>query len=87
MSAREFNEWVVHDRESPIGPERADLRSAIVAAQIVNVKLKRGAKPISPEVFLAVPREPAPAAKSDDLNAQIMGALSNRMAGGKQAGK
>jgi hypothetical protein len=45
MSSHEFAEWLAFDRLDPIGAERADLRSAIVASVIANTARDERAHP------------------------------------------
>jgi hypothetical protein len=44
MSAREFGLWMTLYRQEPFGDQRADLRSAIVAATVANYAGKQRAE-------------------------------------------
>ena len=55
MSSREFFEWQVFDSLSPIGDERGDLGSGIIASTVVNwagKQMKQGAKHAIPSDFM-----------------------------------
>jgi len=52
LSAAELTEWMAYDRLDPIGPERADLGAAIVAATVANVHRGRGQAPFRPADFM-----------------------------------
>ena len=51
MSSRELSEWLAFDRISPIGDERDDLRSAIVASTVANCHRSRN-EPFTPQDFM-----------------------------------
>lgn len=51
MSGREVQEWMAFDRISPIGDDRADLRSGIVASVIANCHRTKG-EPFTPQDFM-----------------------------------
>ena len=53
IDSREFAEWLAYDRISPIGPERADWRAAMLAATLANVWRGKGA-PLAIADFLPV---------------------------------
>ncbi len=44
LTVDQFLSWMAYYNVEPFGEERADLRSAIVACQIVNVNIPKGKK-------------------------------------------
>ena len=38
LDAQDFAEWLAYDRVEPFGPERADLRSAMIACTTYNAQ-------------------------------------------------
>ena len=54
MSAREFAEWMAYDRIDPFGSERADWRSASIAALLANIYRddKQRSKPFEVNDFM-----------------------------------
>lgn len=60
VSSRELSEWMAYGQLEPFGDERADLRSAIVAAVVANANRdpKRRRRPFKPRDFMPefVPR-------------------------------
>lgn len=73
MSAREFVEWQAYFALEPFGEERADLRSAIVAATIANRLRGQNEQPKQPSDFMPY-REQAPPTP-EDLLAKFAGAV------------
>lgn len=68
VSSREFAEWLAYERLEPFGPERDDLRAALVAAVIANVNRdpKKRRKPYEVSDFMPkFDRGPEPERKSD----------------------
>jgi hypothetical protein len=63
-TSRELSEMIAFDRLEPIGDERADRRSAIIAALIANANRDRAVRPtpFTEDDFMAVqrPREQQP---------------------------
>lgn len=64
IDSHEFAEWLAYDRLEPIGPRRADLNAAIIAAAVFNARRsKRSDKVADPRDFLPKywepPAEPA----------------------------
>ncbi len=57
MSSRELSEWLAFDRISPIGDERDDLRSAIVASTVANCHRARR-EPFTPQDFMPFVKKP-----------------------------
>lgn len=54
MSSRELTEYQAYERVAgPIGPARADVQSAIVAATVANANRGKG-KPATPADFIPV---------------------------------
>jgi hypothetical protein len=45
VDSHEFTEWMAYNRLEPFGPQRGDLRAAIVAATIANVYRDKKKKP------------------------------------------
>jgi hypothetical protein len=64
INARELTEWSAYETVTgPIGPERADLHAAMIAAAITNAMGgKAGNKPATPDDFMPVWDEQARAA-------------------------
>ncbi len=58
ISSREFADWMAYDRIEPFGEMRADLRSGIIAAAVVNVNRGRGQKPFPASDFMPKFDEP-----------------------------
>jgi hypothetical protein len=52
IDSQEFASWLAYDRISPFGEERADLRSAIVAATLANANRGKGTKPFTTADFM-----------------------------------
>ena len=52
ISAKQLQSWMAYYDIEPFGEERADLRSAIVACQIVNVNIPKGKKRFKPGDFM-----------------------------------
>ncbi len=52
ISSRELTEWIEYAKLEPFGEERADLRSAIVAATVANVNRGKKQKPFKPSDFM-----------------------------------
>ena len=54
ISSRELSEWLAYAGLEPFGPERADLRSGIVAATVANVHRdpKKRRKPYTSADFM-----------------------------------
>lgn len=52
VDSREFASWMAYDRVDPFGEERADLRSAIVAATLANIHRGKNAKPFEAADFM-----------------------------------
>lgn len=54
MTWRQYLGWVLYASEEPFGEERADLRSAIIAAVVANANRdpKRRPRPFSPRDFM-----------------------------------
>lgn len=61
VSSRELTEWMAFFEMEPFGPERADLRAAIVASTVANTARdpKKRARPWTPRDFM--PRFDQPA--------------------------
>lgn len=72
MSSQEFSEWQAFARLEPFGEERADLRSAIVAAVIANTQRnpKKRAKPFEVQDFM--PRFEADGAGKEPMSTEAM---------------
>lgn len=45
ISSRELAEWQILFSEGPLGEQRADIRSAIIACILMNIYRKKGAPP------------------------------------------
>lgn len=52
IPSRLLSEWMAFFKLEPFGEERADLRSGIVAAAVVNSQRGKGSPAISPFAFL-----------------------------------
>jgi hypothetical protein len=77
LSARELAEYEALDRLDPFGPERGDLRMAILASLIANVNRDpKKTKAFKPLDFMPyVPEADKRAADQRDLQASILSAL------------
>lgn len=77
LSARELAEYEALDRLDPFGPERGDLRMAILASLIANVNRDpKKTKPFKPLDFMPyVPEAEKQAAERRDLEASILAAM------------
>lgn len=61
ISAREYAEWQAYDRLEPIGPRRADLNAATIAATILNARRTKRSQPlVQPKEFMPTFWEPEP---------------------------
>jgi hypothetical protein len=60
VGSRQVSEWIEYAKLEPFGEERADLRSAIVAATLVNLwsKKKAKAEDFMPKFGVEQPKEP-----------------------------
>jgi hypothetical protein len=47
ITAEQFQEWMVFEALEPFETERGDVRNAAVVSTLINLKRKRGKKPIS----------------------------------------
>lgn len=52
IDSREFAEWIAFGELEPFGPERDDLRSAIVASTVANANRGRGQRAFTPADFM-----------------------------------
>lgn len=60
-SSSELAEWMAFDQIEPFGDPRADLRSAIVAAAVVNHSFSPPKQGVAPAAFMPfAPRRPEP---------------------------
>lgn len=76
-TAREREEWAAYFDVEPWGEERADLRSAIVAATVANVNKGKNRQPFKPADFM--PKFEKPKAPSADEQVEaVFGALQKR---------
>jgi hypothetical protein len=72
MSSRELSEWIAFNAISPIGDERADLRSGIVASVMANCHRTKG-QPFRPVDFMPFAQDNSqPRRAFDDLR-RMMG--------------
>ncbi len=51
-SSHELTEWMAYLSLEPVGEERADLRSGIVASVVANANRKKGTRPFKAEDFM-----------------------------------
>lgn len=59
VSSHEFAEWEAYDRLEPIGPRRADLNAATIAATVMNSRRTKGSQPVvQPKAFMPTFWEP-----------------------------
>ncbi len=58
MDSTEFSEWVAFDSIEPIGGQRADLRTAMLASTFVNVWKGKGQAPARLKDFLLFHEKP-----------------------------
>lgn len=58
MTARQFGEWMEYYGVDPFGEQRADLRSAIVAATMNNRWRNKNEEPLQPLDFMPFHRPP-----------------------------
>ncbi len=75
MSARELMEWVAFDAVEPIGEQRGDIRSAIVAATVANCHRDHRKPPFALHEFMPFvdKPKPTPAEVLMQLRAQMSG--------------
>lgn len=59
ISSREFGEWIAYDRLSPIGDDRADLRTGIETSAIVNILAGKPSRRSRPIDFMPKFHQPA----------------------------
>lgn len=52
MTADEFLDWLAYYQVEPFGEFRADLRAGIITSNLMNLHLKKGAKPLQPSDFM-----------------------------------
>lgn len=53
MSSAELSEWMAYERiAGPLGPARADIQAAIIAATVANANLAKGKRPFVPADFI-----------------------------------
>lgn len=72
MSSMELSEWIAFNAISPIGDDRADLRSGIVASVIANCHRTKG-QPFKPVDFMPFASDDKdPKSAFDDLR-KMMG--------------
>lgn len=77
MSSREFSEWMAFAELEPFGEERADLRSAIVAAVFANANRdrKKRPRPFAPADFMPFREKAQPT--SEDLRTKFRALTGN----------
>lgn len=78
----ELIEWMAYERIEPFGEERADVRSAINTATLVNVNRGRGQRAVSPSDVM--PRFDAaylPKKSSTEFVAELAAKLGAKNAG------
>lgn len=54
ISSRELTEWQILFSEGPLGEQRADIRSAIIACILVNTYRKKGAPAFEVQDYLDI---------------------------------
>lgn len=69
MSSREFTEWMAYAALEPFGEERADLRSAQIAALIANANRdpKKKPTPFKPAEFMLFRDQEKEAPTSEEM--------------------
>lgn len=87
ISSAEFAEWMAYDRLEPIGPRRADLNAAIIAASVYNARrTKRSDKVADPKQFMPTYWKPEPEpATAEEMFEQVK--ALNAMLGGDFVGE
>ena len=71
MTSRELSEWMAYDRLSPLGPERDDLRAALISTTVANFMRKRR-RAFKLKDFMLKFKRPARKASQGDIRKKLL---------------
>jgi len=84
IDSRELTEWMAYERVAgPLGPERADLHAAIVAATVANAMRGKKGRPFKPADFMPQWDRPSPVEQTGDDHLRIVKQLQAAFGGGQ----
>jgi len=75
IDSHELTEWMAFSNLEPFGSKREDWRAGMIAAQVVNVQLRKGQRLRKPDDFFPEVKPPAPEQTAEEQKRLLLSML------------